>query len=64
MQTHLLISSGKIRISIPPFNSCQYVAFQIYGWIPEYYNDIDNLPSEMPQNLVSYIRSVDASWVS
>lgn len=38
--------------------------FQIYGWVPEYYNDTENLPAEMPASLVTYIKTVDTSWVS
>ncbi|RLU18376.1 hypothetical protein DMN91_008733 [Ooceraea biroi] len=37
---------------------------RIYGWVPEYYNDTEDLPAEMPESLVSYIKSVDASWGS
>lgn len=38
--------------------------FQIYGWIPEYYNDTENLPNEMPADLVEHIKSTNSSWVS
>ncbi|XP_050458136.1 sodium/potassium-transporting ATPase subunit beta-2-like [Cataglyphis hispanica] len=37
---------------------------RIYGWVPEYYNDTQNLPDEMPDELVQYIRNVDASWLN
>ncbi|CRL00884.1 CLUMA_CG014135, isoform A [Clunio marinus] len=42
---------------------------RIYGWIPEYYNDINDLPSDMPEDLVEYIKSRpqierDQVWVS
>lgn len=29
---------------------------QIYGWRPEFYNDTESLPSNMPKNLQEYIR--------
>ncbi|KYQ53878.1 Sodium/potassium-transporting ATPase subunit beta-2 [Trachymyrmex zeteki] len=37
---------------------------RIYGWIPEYYNDTQNLSPDMPESLVKYIKSVDASWLN
>lgn len=37
---------------------------RIYGWVPEYYNDTDNLSSEMPQSLVDYIKTVNSSWLN
>ncbi|XP_032668439.1 sodium/potassium-transporting ATPase subunit beta-2-like [Odontomachus brunneus] len=37
---------------------------KIYGWIPEYYNDTENLPSEMPDSLVDYIKTVNTSWLN
>lgn len=37
---------------------------RIYGWIPEYYNDTNNLPREMPVSLTDHIRSRDHHEVS
>lgn len=42
---------------------------RIYGWEAEYYSDVNNLPSEMPDNLKDYIRRRDQAelqqiWVS
>ncbi|XP_022914206.1 sodium/potassium-transporting ATPase subunit beta-1-like [Onthophagus taurus] len=45
---------------------------RIFGWVPEYYNDIDNLPSDMPIDLVEHIkkeyaqdkRRANQVWVS
>lgn len=43
---------------------------RIYGWVPEYYNDTKNLPSEMPESLKNHIRSINDTkelntiWVS
>ncbi|XP_011054947.1 PREDICTED: sodium/potassium-transporting ATPase subunit beta-2-like [Acromyrmex echinatior] len=37
---------------------------RIYGWIPEFYNNTQNLPPDMPETLVKYIKLIDASWVS
>jgi sodium/potassium-transporting ATPase subunit beta len=42
---------------------------RIYGWDPEYYNDIENLPADMPTSLVDHIKSLNATqrdqvWVS
>lgn len=37
---------------------------RIYGWVPEYYNDTENLPAEMPASLVTYIKTVDTSWLN
>lgn len=37
---------------------------RIYGWIPEYYNDTQNLPKEMPESLRRYIQELDASWLN
>ncbi|KAK9510374.1 hypothetical protein O3M35_005174 [Rhynocoris fuscipes] len=31
---------------------------RIYGWVPEYYNDSNNLPEEMPNELKSHIRRI------
>ncbi|KYM85349.1 Sodium/potassium-transporting ATPase subunit beta-2 [Atta colombica] len=37
---------------------------KIYGWIPEYYNNTQNLPPDMPDGLIKYIKLVDASWLN
>lgn len=42
---------------------------RIYDWVPEYYNDTSDLPSEMPKDLVDHIKSLKAKernqvWVS
>jgi sodium/potassium-transporting ATPase subunit beta len=42
---------------------------RIYGWKPDYYNDPDNLPEEMPQSLKDKIKSLPESnrnqiWVT
>ena len=38
--------------------------FQIFGWVPEYYDDINNLPGDMPADLVKYIKSLPEKQVS
>lgn len=45
---------------------------KIFGWLPEYYNDTENLPNNMPDDLKMHIlneksrnpKSVDTIWVS
>ena len=42
---------------------------RIYGWVPDYFNDPAELPSDMPESLVSHIKSLNATernqvWVS
>lgn len=37
---------------------------RIYGWVPEYYNDTENLPYNMPRKLVEHIKSVPPIMVS
>lgn len=42
---------------------------RIYGWVPEYYDDINDLPESMPSDLVEYIKSIPEQerkqvWVS
>ncbi|XP_071445292.1 sodium/potassium-transporting ATPase subunit beta-2-like isoform X1 [Hetaerina americana] len=45
---------------------------KIYGWVPEYYNDTENLPKEMPEDLKEYIhdlkktnpKKLNTVWVS
>lgn len=42
---------------------------KIYGWVPEYYNDTNNLPDDMPQTLKNHIASLSVKernqvWVS
>lgn len=42
---------------------------KIYGWVPNCYNDSNNLPEEMPKDLVEHINSLEPSkrnqvWVS
>jgi sodium/potassium-transporting ATPase subunit beta len=42
---------------------------KIFNWIPEYYNDTEKLPSDMPEDLVKYIKSLEKEqrnqiWVS
>lgn len=32
---------------------------KIYGWIPEYYDDPNHLPRDMPQYLKDHIRSIN-----
>ncbi|EJY57851.1 AAEL010145-PC [Aedes aegypti] len=32
---------------------------KIYGWIPEFFNDSANLPTNMPKDLQDYIKNVD-----
>ncbi|GJQ69828.1 hypothetical protein Trydic_g22379 [Trypoxylus dichotomus] len=37
---------------------CVYLRLnRIYGWVPEYYNDTNNLPSDMPSDLVTHIKA-------
>lgn len=49
---------------------CVFVKLnKIYGWQPEYYNNTDELPEEMPDHLKTYIRSASEKsrntvWVS
>lgn len=31
---------------------------RIYGWVPEYYDDINELPEDMPSDLVDHIKSL------
>ncbi|XP_058819350.1 sodium/potassium-transporting ATPase subunit beta-1-like [Topomyia yanbarensis] len=31
---------------------------RIYGWIPEYFDDVNDLPENMPSDLVEYIKSI------
>ena len=33
---------------------------RIYGWVPEYYNDTNELPINMPKQLRDYIHNVSA----
>lgn len=42
---------------------------KIYGWLPEYYDDVDDLPEDMPTDLVDHIKSLKPKdrqqvWVS
>lgn len=45
---------------------------KVYGWIPEYYNNTDELPQKMPQSLKEYIHaqanvsalSLNTVWIS
>lgn len=42
---------------------------RIYGWVPEFYEDVDDLPTDMPNDLADHIRSVPAAdrkqvWIS
>ncbi|KAL2719454.1 sodium/potassium-transporting ATPase subunit beta-2-like [Vespula squamosa] len=37
---------------------------RIYGWVPEYYNDTKNLPSDMPLSLVNHIKKTNSSWLN
>lgn len=32
---------------------------KIYGWVPEYYDDPNNLPKEMPKQLSNHIKSIN-----
>ncbi|XP_034237476.1 sodium/potassium-transporting ATPase subunit beta-2-like [Thrips palmi] len=37
---------------------CVFVKLnKIYGWVPEYYNDTNDLPAEMPDNLKTFIQT-------
>lgn len=35
-----------------------FLPFQVYGWIPEYYNDTQGLPKNMPSHLRNYIEGI------
>lgn len=42
---------------------------KIYGWLPEFYDDVDDLPEDMPTDLVDHIKSLKPKdrqqvWVS
>lgn len=42
---------------------------RIYGWMPDFYEDVDDLPAEMPEDLANHIRSIPAAerkqvWIS
>ncbi|XP_058446793.1 sodium/potassium-transporting ATPase subunit beta-2-like [Malaya genurostris] len=42
---------------------------KIYGWLPETYDDVNDLPTDMPTDLVDYIKSLPESdrkqvWIS
>lgn len=38
---------------------CVFVKLnKIYGWLPEYYDDVDDLPEDMPTDLVDHIKSL------
>lgn len=49
---------------------CVFVKLnKIYGWVPEYYNDTNDLPKEMPESLKTFIstraaRERNTVWVS
>lgn len=36
---------------------------QIYNWVPEYYDDADTLPEEMPTDLKEYIKQLPIASV-
>ncbi|EGI65176.1 Sodium/potassium-transporting ATPase subunit beta-2 [Acromyrmex echinatior] len=50
--------------NLPNRNSKARQRRHIYGWIPEFYNNTQNLPPDMPETLVKYIKLIDASWVT
>lgn len=43
---------------------------KIFGWVPDYYNDINELPEDMPESLKKHIKSLNSTaersqvWVS
>lgn len=38
---------------------------RIYGWVPEYYNNTEDLPiRDMPPSLVEHIKSINSSWLN
>lgn len=32
--------------------------FQIYGWVPQYYDEVESLPKEMPDELIAHIKTL------
>lgn len=40
------------------------ICLQIYNWVPDFYDDINDLPKDMPDDLVDYIKNVPKSNVS
>nr|CAH1755609.1 Na,K-ATPase beta 1 [Oncopeltus fasciatus] len=59
--------------SFPSSSPCVFLKLnRIYGWTPEYYEDLSSLPPEMPSNLRSFIenekaidpRRMNTIWVS
>lgn len=45
------------------FTFKQSLCLQIYNWVPEFYDDINDLPEEMPKDLVEYIKSINETQV-
>lgn len=45
------------------FISKKNICLQIYNWVPEFYDDITDLPEEMPKDLVDYIKALPESQV-
>ncbi|XP_055639513.1 sodium/potassium-transporting ATPase subunit beta-2-like [Toxorhynchites rutilus septentrionalis] len=49
---------------------CMFIKLnRIYGWVPELYDDVNDLPSDMPTDLVEHIKSLPENerkqiWVS
>ncbi|XP_059050413.1 sodium/potassium-transporting ATPase subunit beta-1-like [Achroia grisella] len=51
-----------------PFSPCIFIKLnKIFDWVPEYYDDVNNLPADMPDALQDYIKTTDKLkqvWVS
>lgn len=52
-QTEQSIKNTKLNLRVQADN--RQSRLQIYGWVPEYYDDPENLPENMPQELKEYI---------
>ncbi|XP_066597906.1 sodium/potassium-transporting ATPase subunit beta-2-like [Prorops nasuta] len=37
---------------------------RIFDWVPDYYNDPQNLHKDMPEELVNYIKNTNSSWLN
>jgi len=64
--------SNKTSYGYKSASPCVFLKLnRIYGWVPEYYNDPNDLPADMPPDLVSYIKAhakqkekLNTVWVS
>ncbi|XP_043274647.1 sodium/potassium-transporting ATPase subunit beta-2-like [Venturia canescens] len=57
--------SPKTKYGFHNSSPCVFIKLnRIFGWIPDYYNNPNQLPEEMPQDLIARIKTYNSTWLN